>query len=137
MGFTSSTLIPPYATSSRDRARFVGVLATFPGGSTSAHDLRCDVAVRLQGGSFWAKGASIGDTVSLQVVDVDNVLGGGAGAVVAEYVSNVPLAPWDFTQTIDAPTAAEIPAGLYLRAVCTTTAGAVSLGITYRWYVEG
>ena len=78
----------------------------------------------------------MGDAATFSVVDVDNVLGQGAGYVVSEYVTNLPLAPWNHQQDILASTAGSIQAGLYLRVTYTNVGqAAVSVGVTYRWFV--
>jgi hypothetical protein len=120
-----------------DAARFVGDLFSCGPGS-SRHSRRVEGPIRLQGGSFWTRGGSVGDRVSLSVVDLDDVLGGGAGVVVSEYVSRIPVPPGDYSQAIESPTAGTIPAGLYL-VVDYENAGtsAVDLGITWRWFVAG
>ena len=125
-----------YAYAGDERTRFVGDLYTCPPG-TSQHDLRLATAVRLQGGSYWTDGATVGDRVSLLVVDVDNVLGSGAGAVVSVYVDRLPVAPWQQQVDVGAPTAALVPAGLYLRVLYENTGmGDVAAGVTYRWLVQ-
>lgn len=125
-----------YAYAGDERTRFVGELyACAPG--TTEHDLPLASAVRLQGGSYWTEGATVGDRVSLLVVDVDDVLGGGAGAVVSEYVQRLPVAPWQQQVEVMSPTAALVPAGLYLRVKYENVgASDVSLGVTYRWLVQ-
>lgn len=120
---------------STNAARFVGYLYAIPASGMYNFDEKLDKTVRLQGGTYWTMGASLGDKVSLSVVDVDNILGNGAGYVVATYVKDSPLAPWQQLVTLDSPTAGLVPAGLYLRvAVDHTGAGGLSLGVTYRWF---
>ena len=127
----------PYAYSDTDKARFKGFLYSAPAGATTNFDHKLTADIRLRGGHYWAKTPNVGDTVSFQVVDVDNILGGGAGAVVTEYVSDLPVAPWDHQRELLSPTAAVVPAGLYLRIVYVSTgAEAVSLGIDYLWFLQ-
>jgi hypothetical protein len=124
----------PFAYSDDD-ARFVGYLYACPSVGTFSFDERLSQSVRLQGGTYWARGAAIGDRVSLSVIDIDNVLGAGAGTVLATYVSRAPLAPWDHVVEFTAPTAGLVPAGLYLRVTVEhTSADALALGVTYRWF---
>lgn len=123
----------PYAFTD-ESTRFVGALYTCAPGTT-VHDLPTTEQVRLQGGIYWAQGATAGDTVSFAVVDADNVLGGGAGAVVSEYVRGLPVAPWNHHMELTSTAAGTIPAGLYLRITYVNTgASPVQLGVTYRWY---
>lgn len=126
----------PYAYT-EENARFVGFRYICPSGTTSNHDELITSSIRLQGGHYWAATPSIGDTVSLSVVDKDNILGNGAGVVLAEYVKTLPLAPWNHQAEIIAPTAGLVVAGLYLRMTYTNVgASAVSFGVTYRWYQQ-
>jgi len=128
--------LSPYAYSATDKARFRGFLYTAsPGTATFDHQLEDNI--RLRGGHYWVKGSSAGDSLSFQVVDVDNILGSGAGTVVTEYVSNLPVAPWDHQRELLSPTAAEIPAGLYLRVVYVNTGmSPVNLGVDYLWFLQ-
>lgn len=119
---------------STEGTRFVGQAYTCAPGTTT-HEFAPGVSVRLQGGYYWCKGPNLGDRIDFLIVDVDNVLGMGAGLVVSEYVKEMPVTPWDHQGELIAPTAGEIPAGLYLRVVYTNTGTEdVNFGITYRWF---
>jgi len=138
MSVISSVSTRAWANSQGSEARFQGYGYTFPAGATTSFDQVLSSTVRLQGGYYWVKNPALGDKVSLKVVDVDDILGGGAGVVVSDYVTDMPVAPWDHQQELESPTAGLIPAGLYLRITYTSTgADAVDLGVTYRWFVEG
>jgi hypothetical protein len=120
-----------------DAARFVGDLFSC-GSGTTQHSRRVEAPIRLQGGRFWTRGGSIGDRVSLSVVDLDDVLGGGAGAVISEYVSRLPVPPWDYAQSVESPTAGAIPEGLYLVVEYENSGSEpVDLGVTWRWFLAG
>ena len=120
---------------STNAARFVGYLYSVATPGRVNFDEKLTQDVLLQGGTYWATGASLGDTVSLSVVDVDGILGKGADYVVATYVKDSPIAPWQQLVTLESPTAGSVPAGLYLRvSVNHTGAGGLTLGVTYRWY---
>lgn len=136
-GIISSITTRAWANSQGAEARFQGYRYVFPAGLTTSFDQVLSSDVRLQGGYYWVKNAALGDAVSLQVVDVDNVLGGGAGLVVSPYVTDMPVAPWDHQQELESPTAGFIPAGLYLRITYASTgAENVDFGVTYRWYTD-
>jgi hypothetical protein len=125
----------PYAYSN-ERTKFSGHFYTCPPG-TSQHSTATPGVIRLQGGTYWARGATAGDRVTFEVVDADNVLGGGAGAVVSQYVSELPVAPWDHHIEVSSPNAGTVPAGLYLRITYVNTgASDVQFGVTYRWYQQ-
>lgn len=128
----------PYAYSETDRSRFYGKLYAVPASASVGFDLLLTEEIRLYGGHYWVQGSSLGDTMSFQVVDVDNVLGMGAGVVVNEYISDMPVPPWDHERDLESPTAALIPAGLYLRVVYSNaSADPVALGVTYKWFLQG
>ena len=124
----------PYAVSDDgSRARFVGYLYAVPSSGVYSFDEQLATPIRLSGGVYWVTGATLTDTATLEVVDVDDVLGAGAGFVVAKYAANIPLAPWDHSGDLTAPTAAELPAGLYLRlTVNHTGSDPMAIGVTYR-----
>lgn len=127
----------PYAYSDRDKSRYKGVLYSAPEFADTAFDMRLDDAVRLYGGHYWVMGAKIGDTITFQVVDKDNVLGGGADVVVTEYITTMPVPGWDHERDLASPTAALIPAGLYLRVIYHNDGdGFVTLGVTYKWFLQ-
>lgn len=123
----------PYAYTN-ENARFVGYLYTCSPGTVSQDELITS-PIRLQGGYYWVKSPNLGDKVSLSVVDKDNVLGNGPDTVLAEYVKDLPLAPWDHMHDVIAPTAGFIPAGIYLRLTYENTGTSdVVFGVTYRWF---
>lgn len=85
----------------------------------------CDALITddsiIDGGRVIAAGVAQGDYVACQVVDKDNVLGYGAGAVLNQFVTQWYLAPgaavaWDFTATYPA----KLYAGLYVRVIYTS-----------------
>ena len=128
----------PYATSDEgEEARFRGHLYAVPASGTYSFDERLDEAVRLSGGVYWVTGATLGDKATLSIVDKDDILGLGPGYVVATYANEIPLAPWDHTVDLTAPTAAKLPAGLYLRLTVVTASASMAMGVTYRMFVEG
>jgi hypothetical protein len=124
----------PYA-HTEESARFVGFRYVCPANSTTNHDELISQKIRLQGGQYWASTPTSGDTVTLSVVDKDNVLGYGAGTILVEYVKNLPLAPWEHHLEVSSPNAGTVPAGVYLRIAYTNTGNSdVDFGVIYRWY---
>lgn len=127
----------PYSYSDTDRSRFQGALYTAPGNATTSFDFSILEEIRLYGGHYWVQGASLGDTMTFQVVDIDNILGLGPDTVVNEYITSMPVPPWDHERELVSPTAALIPAGLYLRVVYSNaSADPVALGVTYKWFLQ-
>jgi hypothetical protein len=115
-----------YATSV-EPVRYVGELFSCAPG-TSEHLVLLDRGIRLRGGTYWVDGASVGDRLSLSVVD-------GAGQELARYCDRLPVAPWAHLAEILAPTAGLIPAGLSLRVLYENAGAAtVRLGISLSWF---
>ena len=98
----------PIGYSDTDHSRWHGELYAVPSGATVGFDFTLPEEVRLYGGHYWVQGPSLGDTMSFQVVDVDNLLGMGAGVVVNEYITDMPVPPWDHERDLESPTAALI-----------------------------
>lgn len=58
----------------------------------------------------------------MQVIDIDNILGYGAGLVLDEYVTDFYLvSDSEFQVQIDCPYIALVPPGLYIRLKYTNT----------------
>ena len=123
----------PYAFSG-EKTRFTGYLYSCPPG-TNIFQEKLNQSIKLQGGYYWVQNPSLGDKVSLAVVDVDDILGYGSNTILSEYVKQMPIAPWDHHQEIEASTAALISSGLYLQLKYeNTSASTVNFGVTYRWF---
>ena len=107
-----------------------GVHSSFTAGSITALDLKLTDDHLLTGGTILVKDGSIGDSISLQVVDVDNIIGYGANVVLSEFVTNWYVST-DSQKQIDLSInyPAKILAGLYIRLKYNSTgitAGSVS-----------
>ena len=68
----------------------------------------------LWGGEIYVKDGAVGDYATLQIVDVDNLLGYGAGLVLKEYVKKKFIVPGLWHQGTDS-CPGKIPVGVYLR----------------------
>ncbi|MEK7093284.1 MAG: hypothetical protein AAB927_02260 [Patescibacteria group bacterium] len=101
------------------RYRFAGktVRATVPAGTTANIDLKVVGAAgrKLNGGFMFAIDAAFGDQVTFQIVDVDNILGYGAGVVLDEFLT------WSIDPreqlNLDLPYGSDIPEGFYIRGI--------------------
>lgn len=70
----------------------------------------------VYGGTLYTENSSFADYVRFQVIDLDNVLGYGAGTVLKEYIKKAYLNQnGNFSEYDDA--GAEIPVGIYLRCI--------------------
>jgi len=96
--------------------------------------------LRFRGGTLITKGNVMGDVAKLEVVDVDNILGYGAGFIVANYFEN-----WNIEEKetgkgreeIVEPTMGDnVPEGLYMRLTYTSvgTENDVAVGMNMRAY---
>ncbi len=86
----------------------------------------------MTGGFVIAKDVTWGDTLTIKIVDKDNVLGMGSNLVIRTFVENMRLrsdAQWQ--GQIDVQYVTLIPAGIYVRAQYTNThaSNAAALGI--------
>lgn len=104
------------------RARFKGISGTATKNTTSNIDYLLAEDRYINGVQIFLKNQVFGDTMKFQVVDVDNLLGYGAGTVLDEFGSDWNVS--DDTQeqgiiTVSYP--AKIAAGLYIRMVYIST----------------
>lgn len=74
----------------------------------------------LLGGELIVEGAAQGDYVRFQVVDVENVIGYGAGVMLDEFVRKRFVASEKYTAMISSRFPAKLKAGLYLRVIYTS-----------------
>lgn len=121
-------------TASNVNANHQGVLGTAaPGVATNIDYVLVDDCF-VTGAILFAKGAAWGDTLTLQVVDVSNMYGRGAGFVLGQYVTNWALrtdSELQFDQNSTFP--AKVITGLALRVVYSSTgAVAVPLAVNYK-----
>ena len=117
----------PWAETREDDAlRFKGLLCPVPSSGTYSYELQLGTAARLQGADYWVSGAALGDSVSFSVI---------ANGTPIEYVTDMPLAPFDYSGALVAPTVATLPASSLLRVTIAKSVDApMSLGVTFRLY---
>lgn len=111
-----------------------GLMATATAGAVTNIDLPLTDDHFITGGVMRTLNAAFGDVATFQVVDKDNVIGYGAGAVLGQYVTNWYMRS-DSQEQINEniPYPAKIPAGLYLRIVYTSVGTTdVTVSIMYR-----
>jgi hypothetical protein len=101
-------------------------------GASTQHDVRIDQACKLFSGSFHVAGATQGDTIEFEVVDVDGVLG-APGSVLTQYADNLYVIEGE-RRTLASGQAAELLAGTYLRVVYHST-GQQEATISLDWQV--
>lgn len=101
-----------------------GITFTATAGTTTSHDYKITEGRLCSGTELILANHVFGDSVKFQVVDVDNILGYGAGTVLDEFATDWYVAPGQSMQgqTI-LPYSAEIIAGLYIRLIYNSTGG--------------
>ena len=118
-----------------DKVRFrgKGTSGTAAAGATTSIDLHLTEERLLEGGQIILQGHVLGDHIAFEVVDVDNILGYGAGVVLDQYATNWYVDPSTNGQyVIRLEYVAFLLAGLYLRLKYTSTgAAAVSVYVNY------
>lgn len=112
-------------------------VGTATAGTTTNIDLKLTDDHLITGAVFMRKAGVWGDTVKMQVVDVDNMLGYGAGTVLNQFIDwvlpDAPAAGMEITFQVPYP--AKIITGLYLRVVYTST-GANDVGVGVDWVLH-
>jgi hypothetical protein len=86
----------------------------------------------INGAEVWSDATAYGSYVTFQVVDVDNVLGYGAGTMVEEFGSAWQMHPDLITKAFPGYVA-NVPAGLYIRLKVNSTDAA---DIYYNLYLH-
>jgi len=82
----------------------------------------------LSGSEFYTKNSVIGDFITVQIVDVDNILGGGAGMVVRQLINKFYVFP-DQQMILELPFSGRIPKDLYLRLKYTSIGAALPVDV--------
>ncbi len=99
-----------------------GFTGTASAGQLTNLDYKLTESRLVYGGQIILKNHEFADKLSFQVVDVDNILGLGAGVVLGEYMKDWHVASDVQTQPpvfVNYPT--DVMAGLYLRIAYTST----------------
>jgi hypothetical protein len=115
-------------------ADFQGHKFTATAGQTTSSDYQVLNDCLIDGAMVFAKSAAIGDKVTFQIIDKDNVMGLGANTVLGQYVTDWYINP-DSTFQADFKSAypAKLIYGLYLRTVYDSTgANDVTFIINYK-----
>lgn len=113
-----------------------GVKGTCPFGTTYNLDYKLPYDCILTGGFLILKDHVYGDTVTQQVVDIDNVLGYGANVVLKEFVTDWNVAEDTQSQPmIVAGYPAKPFENLYLRVKYTST-GATDVKISVNYLLH-
>ncbi len=112
---------------SADNVKFRGTSLSFTAvaGAATNGDHKLTDGRLFDGLGLLVKDAAWGDSVRLQVVDVDNILGYGAGLVLDEFATTWLINPQAYDQGYwRLEYSAEIPANLYIRVIYNSVGGA-------------
>jgi hypothetical protein len=110
-----------------DKVKFrgKGVSFTAAAGTTTTSDYKLTEARLLDGAYIMTSGNAFGDYITFRVVDVDNILGYGAGVVLDEFATTWYIPPSGEAE-FHLPYSAEILSGLYLRIVYVSVGAAAA-----------
>lgn len=114
--------VKPFADSMGYRARFQGVVGTATAGQATNIDYQLTETRYINGVHLMLKDHVYGDTIDFKVVDMDNILGYGAGVVLDTFGT-----AWNVASDSEAqfPVVLSYPAqlvqGLYIRVVYHST----------------
>ena len=111
-----------------------GMVGTATKNTTTDLDFKVTGAKEyVQGGQLLFQNAAWGDYITAQVVDVDNVLGYGAGTVLNEYIKKRYVHPDIGKSELEVPYAGLIPQNTYLRIKYTSvgTSTDVNIAVNY------
>lgn len=114
-----------------------GILATATKNTTTSIDFKIPGTLGtfryINGAVVITNKAVFGDWSSSSIVDIDNLLGYGAGTVLASYVTKWYINPSN-EMNIETPYAGKIPAGMYIRIIYHSvgTTDDVGVAINYR-----
>ena len=98
-----------------------GTMFNAPANQTTTFDLKFTNTVYLKGGIMYASPGNVGDTITVQVVDKDNITGAGAGTVLATYVNGWYVIPEDMNAVEDVSLSQPMVSGLYVRFIYTNS----------------
>lgn len=106
-----------------DKVKFrgKGISFTATAGQSTSYDYKLTEARLIDGTRLILKDHAFGDYVNFQVVDVDNILGYGAGTVLDEFSDHWYVSPDTMDQReVRLPYSAEILVNLYIRIIYTS-----------------
>jgi hypothetical protein len=121
-----ATSIRKEADMDADKVKFrgIGINFTATAGTTTNYDHKITEARLISGTCLMVKNQAWADSVKFQVVDVDNILGYGAGVVLDEFATNWCIITDTENQgNVILPYSAEVIANLYIRFIYNSTGG--------------
>lgn len=114
-------------------SKLVGEVYSCDAGVTN-HEYTLAKSVHFEGMYYWTQGSSIGDKITLSVIDKTNLFGFGSNYVLDQHIYQVPVVPSSFGQQFLPLNKFFLNQNLTLRVTYQNEGDtAVDLGITYRW----
>jgi hypothetical protein len=102
--------------------RLQGFYGQAAASSISSIDFQMAYEIWVSGGYISVKDGNWGDKLTIQIVDVNNLLGYGTNIVLRQFVENMcVVTDQQYQCNIDISYVALIPAGLYVRVVYDNT----------------
>lgn len=98
-----------------------GVFFTAAANQTTTYSYELTSPVYLRGGVLYATPSTIGDRLTVEIVDVNNILGEGANTVIAIYVNGWYVMPGVVNQIEDISVSEQLPSGLYVNFLYNNT----------------
>jgi hypothetical protein len=106
-----------------------GVTFTALAGQVTSHDLKIDDDHLIDGASIITQLSALGDKITCQVIDKDNIFGYGANTILGQYVTDWYMDPNSTKQlNYESQYPAKVYAGLYLRIIYTSV-GLVNVNV--------
>lgn len=111
----------------------VGVSAVAIAGNSTNIDYKITDDMLITGAQVLTDISTFGDSLSFQVIDIDNIFGYGANLVINQFVSNWQMKSDSQEQiNLQVNYPSKIPAGLYLRSIYVSTGVSdVKISINY------
>lgn len=121
-----TTMVRKESDMDADKVKFrgKGISFTATAGTSTSYDYKITEARLISGTRLMIRNQAWGDSVRFQVVDVDNILGYGAGVVLDEFATD-----WYVTSdkedqgAVLLPYSAEVLANLYIRFIYNSVGG--------------
>lgn len=127
-------LLEPFAASSVSFKGDANVAKSCAIDTTTNIDIKPSATQKrlINGGVLYVENAKIQDHIKAQIVDVDDVLGGGANTILNEWIVKWGVIPGHILD-LSTNQAGEIPAGVYIRVIYTAAGGGMARLVTVNY----
>lgn len=108
----------------------MGVSIPCTAGVSSVLDIKLNDDYLITGSQCVVNNGTYGDNFKIEIVDVDNIIGYGAGVILNVFADGWRIRKGDYTFAIEVPYPAKIYADLYIR-ITYTSIGTTDPGISF------